>query len=159
MYYFCLVVWHCVLPDLSLCVFWDGPDSLASRHFAIWLINQLMSWPACPVTVHQCVPLTPVWLGCNQLKICKHRLCCDSALMVFLSVVPITTSSWMIPQNSTIGFGMNKVKNFSVASCSSLPLRPQGLNRLSFREKNQSKWDIKQKLLLTFTYISYFLHH
>lgn len=132
----------------------------------VWFINPSMSWPACPVTVHQCVPeyLCPSctclfrhW--CNQLKPAKTGS-------------EVTPPSWtsvrhncflMIPQSKGHSVrGVKKVKTFSrVVSSTSLCL----LNlRASIdfhweRKKKQSKRNLTHKLLLTSTSFSYFLHY
>lgn len=108
----------------------------------VWFINPSMSWPACPVTVHQCVPeyLCPSctclfrhW--CNQLKPAKTGS-------------EVTPPSWtsvrhncflMIPQSKGHSVrGVKKVKTFSrVVSSTSLCL-------LNLRASIDFHWERKK---------------
>ena len=129
----------------------------------VWLIKQSMSWPACPITVHPCVPeyLCPsraclFRLWCNQLELAKTGSAVDPPQVV----VSVTTAPSWIPLSNVIRSGGEQ--GWDLFSCRllrlSLPLKPQGLNGLSVREKNQSKRNLTQNCSSPAPPFSYFLH-
>lgn len=122
-----------------------------------------MSWPACPITVHPCVPeyLCPsraclFRLWCNQLELAKTGSAVDPPRVV----VSFTTAPSWIPQSDVIRSGGEQ--GWDLFSCCllrlSLPLKPQGLNGLSVRDKKQSKRNITQNCSSPAPPFSYFLH-
>lgn len=151
-----------VLPDFSLVFPGMAQTVWLMDTMLVWLINQSMSWPACPVGVIQCVP----W---RNISVPPHACLFDfdainlkpantgSAVTPPSRGTPWTVSietspSWS-PQSDLVRGEQGRLLHLS------LPLKPQGLNRLSLREKNQSKRILRHKLLLTFISFSYVLHH
>lgn len=147
MYFFCSVGWHSVLPDLSLVLSGMAQTVCLMDTLFVWLINQSMSWPACPVTVHQCVPeylfpspacLFRLW--CNQLKLANA----GSAVTPPSWTPPLQSClSQLLPPLTDPSFehrlveGLNKVKTFShVASYTSLCL-------LNLRASTDFHWERK----------------
>lgn len=127
-----------------------------------------MSWSACPVAVRQCVPrqnisvpFTPVcWTDAINLNLqTQAPLWLHHLGPTFSSVL-----SRLLPRDPSklrhlVRGGQGSDLSSRRPLHPSLPLKPQGLNRLSLREKKHSKRNLIHKLLLTSTSFSYFLHH
>lgn len=88
-------------PWLVPFIFWEGSDSLADGHCAVWLINQSMSWTACPSVSSRGRISRPSVRLMQSTQTCKRRLRWGFTLLDPLSVVSTATApSWSLKSTS-----------------------------------------------------------
>lgn len=127
-----------------------------------------MSWPACPIAVRQCVPeyLCPsraclFRLWCNQLELAKTGSAVTPPYWTHREWCP----PQLLPRESlkATSLGRGGEQGWDLFSWSllrlSLPLKPQGLNGLSVRDRKKSKRNLTQNCSSPAPPFSYFLHH